>query len=200
MGKTEPNLTPIGKTNKPHVEINKMLSLLCLLNVYKTSTTVTQATEMKASSAEKEERRDKNKLRKWELTPSLPSCLRELESIAVTHGAEEDHRQHHQSQLHSPCCLSGHTGSPPATRWSRYVEGFLWQVKTFAVWKDDPSFFRWYCSLCLPLPCHPSFFFFFPLASFTLGLAASASLRSEGWCCGCTSKQAWRHNKPSHWW
>lgn len=125
MGNAEPNLTPVGKTNKPHVETNKMLSLLCLLNVYKTFTTVTQATEMKASSAEKEERRDKNKLRKCKLTPSLPSCLGQLESIAVTHGAEEDHRQHHQSQLHSPCCLSGHTGSHPATRWSRYVEGFL---------------------------------------------------------------------------
>lgn len=64
MGNAEPNLTPVGKTNMTRVEINKMLSLLCLLNVYKTSTTVTQTTEMKASSAEKEEQRDKNKLRK----------------------------------------------------------------------------------------------------------------------------------------
>lgn len=64
MGNAEPNLTPTGKTNKTHVEINKMLSLLCLLNVYKTSTTVSQTTEMKASSSAKEERKDKSKLRK----------------------------------------------------------------------------------------------------------------------------------------
>lgn len=55
-----------------------------------------------------------------ELTPSLPSRLRELQIIAVTHGAEEDHCQCHQSQLHSPCCLPGHAGSPPATRWIRW--------------------------------------------------------------------------------
>lgn len=192
MGNAEPNLTPVGKTNKTHVEINKMLSLLCSLNVYKTSTTVTQTTEMKASSAEKEERRDKNKLRKWELTPSLPSCLRELESIAVTHGAEEDHRQHHQSQLHSPCCLSGHTGSHPATRWSRYVEGFLCMTGEYLCGVEGWSLFF----PVLPLtpsasPFPTPFFFFFSLVSFSLGLAASASLWSEGWCCGCKSKQAW---------
>lgn len=89
-----------------------MVSLLCLLNVYDTSTTVTQTTETKTSSAEEEDRSDTNKLRKRELTPSLPSRLGELKSFAVTHGAEEDHRQRHQSQLHSPCCLPGHTGSP----------------------------------------------------------------------------------------
>lgn len=188
MGNVEPNLTLIGKTNKTHVEINKMLSLLCLLNVYKTFTTVTQTTEMKASSAEKEQRRHKNKLRKWELTPSLPSCF--LESIAVTHGAEEDHRQHHQSQLHSPCCLSGHTGSPPATRWSRYVEVFLCMTGEPLCCLEGWSLFfsRWYRSLRLPLLSQlPSR----PLVSFTLRLAASASLWSEGWCCGCKSKQAW---------
>lgn len=97
-----------------------MLSLLCLLNVYKTSTTVTQTAETKGSSAEEEEKGDQNKLRKRELTPSLPSRLGEFENIAVTHGAEEDHCQRHQSQLHSPCCLPGYAGSPPATRWIRW--------------------------------------------------------------------------------
>lgn len=202
MGKAEPNLTPIGKTNKPHVEINKMLSLLCLLNVYKTCTTVTPATEMKASSAEKEEWRDKNKLRKWELTPSLPSCLRELESIAVTHGAEEDHRQHHQSQLHSPRCLSGHTGSPPATRWSRYVEGFLYTTGEDLCGVEGWSFFFPVVLLtppASPLPTPLFFsFFFFALVSFTLGLAASASL----WRVMLRShiQTSPRHSTPSHWW
>lgn len=106
-----------------------MLSLFCLLNVYKTSTAVSQTTEMKGSSAEEiqttEGERDKNKLRGKErvLTPSLPSSLGELESIAVTHGAEEDHCQRHQSQLHSPRCLPGSAGSPPATRWMRWGVG-----------------------------------------------------------------------------
>lgn len=35
------------------------------------------------------------------------------------------------------------------------------------------------------------FFFFFFLVSFSLGLAASASLWREGWCCRCKSKRAW---------
>lgn len=196
MGNAEPNLTLIGKTNKTHVEINKMLSLLCLLNVYKTFTTVTQTTEMKASSAEKEQRRDKNKLRKWELTPSLPSCL--LESIAVTHGAEEDHRQHHQSQLHSPCCLSGHTGSPPATRWSRYVEVFL-------------------CMTGEPLCCLEGWSLFFPVVPLTPSASPfpapslSACLFHSTTCCIRKSvkwrvmlrlqvQTSLRHNKPSHWW
>lgn len=58
----------------------------------------------------------------WPLSanPSLPSRLGELESFAVTHGAEEDHCQRHHSQLHSLCCLSGYAGSPPATRWIRW--------------------------------------------------------------------------------
>lgn len=38
------------------------------------------------------------------LTSSLSSCFGGLEVIAVTHGAEEDNCQHHQSQMHSPCC------------------------------------------------------------------------------------------------
>ena len=54
------------------------------------------------------------------LTPSVSSGLGELDDIAVTHGAEEDYCQCHQSQLHSPCCLPGHAGSPPATRWIRW--------------------------------------------------------------------------------
>lgn len=177
-----------------------MLSLLCLLNVYKTCTTVTQATEMKASSAEKEERRDKNKLRKWELTPSLPSCLRELESIAVTHGAEEDHRQHHQSQLHSPCCLSGQTGSSPATRWSRYVEGFLYTTGEDLCGVEGWSFV--FPVVLLTPPASPLlsflFFLFFALVSFTLGLAASASL----WRVMLRShvQTSPRHSTPSHGW
>lgn len=134
--------------------------------------------------------RDENKLRKRELTPSLPSRLGELESIAVTHGAEEDHRQRHQSQLHSPCCLLGHAGSPPVTGWNRCV--CVWrpsspgQVNTSAAGKDDPSSFLWHCSLCLSLPS-PLLFF---SVSFTLVVAVSASLWSGGWCCGCKSKQA----------
>ena len=77
---------------------------------------------MKGSiTQEAEEKKEiKNKQKKRELTPSLPSRLGELENITVTHGAEEDHCQHHQSQLHSPCCLPGHAGSPPATRWIRW--------------------------------------------------------------------------------
>lgn len=78
----------------------------------------------------------------------------------------------------------------------------IWQVKTFAAWKDDPSFFRWYCSLRLPLPCPPFFsflfFLFFALVSFTLGLAASASLwRVMLWSHVQTSP---RHSTPSHRW
>lgn len=169
--------------------------------MFKTCTTVTQATEMKASGAEREERRDKNKLRKWELTPSLPSSLRELESIAVTHGAEEDHRQHHQSQLHSPCCLSGHTGSPPATRWSRYVERFLYTTGEDLCGVEGWSFFFPVVLLTPPassLPTPLFSFFFFALVSFTLGLAASASLwRVMLWSHVQTSP---RHSTPSHWW
>ena len=85
---------------------------------------MTQTAETKGSSAgEGEKYETKNKLRKRELTTSLPSRLGELENIAVTHGAEEDHCQRHQSQLHSPCCLRGHAGSPPATRWIRLGGG-----------------------------------------------------------------------------
>lgn len=75
MGNAEPNLTPVGKTNKTRVEINKMLSLLCLLNVYKTSTTVTQTTEMKASSAEKgrtERQKQAEKVRTHPVSAFLP--------------------------------------------------------------------------------------------------------------------------------
>lgn len=104
-----------------------MLSLLCSLNVYKTSTTtVTQTTVTKGSRLKRKKRKKKEIKTHWkreksgELTPSLPSRLRELQSIAVTHGAEEDHCQCHQSQLHSPCCLPGLAGSPPATRWIRW--------------------------------------------------------------------------------
>lgn len=38
------------------------------------------------------------------LTSSLSSCFGGLEVIGVTHGAEEDNCQRHQSQMHSPCC------------------------------------------------------------------------------------------------
>lgn len=48
-GNSEPNITRLGKTNKSQGEINKMLSLLCLLNVYKMSTAVSKTTEMKRS-------------------------------------------------------------------------------------------------------------------------------------------------------
>lgn len=92
-----------------------MLSLLCLLNVYETSTTVSQTTETKASSAKERDTGDENNLSGRELTPSLPSRLGELESIAVTHGAEKNHRQRHQSQLHSPGCLFS-TQGPPCER------------------------------------------------------------------------------------
>lgn len=51
---TEPSITLVGKTNKDDGKINRMLPLLCLLNVYKTSTTV--PAETKGSSAEEEEK------------------------------------------------------------------------------------------------------------------------------------------------
>lgn len=55
----------------------------------------------------------------------------------------------------------------------------VWQVNT------SVAVFQWRCSLRLaPL-------LFLLLVSFSLGLPASASLWSEGWCCGCKSKQAW---------
>lgn len=144
----------------------------------------------KDSRAKEEERRVHNKLRKRALTPSLPSRLGELESIAVTHGAEEDHCQRHQSQLHSPCCLPGHAGSPPATRWIRWG-GPL------------PLWGRWIPLLLgqmsPPLSCGAAVFRksvspFPPLClsgSFTLLAAASASLCRGGRRCGCESKQAW---------
>ncbi len=57
-----------------------MLSLLCLLNVYKMSTTVSQTTEKKGSITEEEgKKRDQNKLRKRENSPRL--CLLALESL-----------------------------------------------------------------------------------------------------------------------
>lgn len=49
-GHSEPNITRLGKTNKSQGKINKMLSLLCSLNVYKMSTAVSQTTEMKRST------------------------------------------------------------------------------------------------------------------------------------------------------
>lgn len=123
----------------------------------------------------------KNRSKQTEiLTPSLPSRLGELESIAVTHGAEEDHCQRHQSQLHSPCCLRGHAGSPPATRWIRWGGPLpLWD--------------RWIPLLLgqmippPPLSCGAALF---SSGSFTLVAAASASLCSGGRCCGCKFKQA----------
>lgn len=59
-----------------------MLSLLCLLNVYETSTTVTQTTETKANTAEEEERTDENKLSRRENSPRL--CLLALESLRAS--------------------------------------------------------------------------------------------------------------------
>lgn len=163
-----------------------MLSLFCLWNVHKTWE---PDRRNKSQHAEEE-----TCVKEWnlrELTPFLPPRLGELDSIAVTHGAEEDHCQHHQSQLHSPCCLLGHAGSPPAARWIRWGGGggpsTLGQVDPTGVGTAGPSFllsFR-YCSLSL---------YFLPL--FPLLTTADASLWSGGWCCGCESKRAW--DKTSH--
>ena len=65
----------------------------------------------------------------------------------------------------------------------------VWQVNTSLAWKGGPSFFRWCRSLRLPLPS--PLLFYFPCLFLSLGLVASASLWSEGWCCGCKSNQAW---------
>lgn len=159
-----------------------MLSLLCLLNVFKTSTTVTQTTVTKGSSAEEEER-DQNKLRKRGLTPSLPSRLGELENIAMTHGAEEDHCQRHQSQLHSPCCLPGHAGSPPATRWIRWGGPLpLWDrwIPLLLGQMIPPLCCGAAFFLCLSLRPRPPPHLLCLSVSFTLVAAVSASLCSGG--------------------
>lgn len=102
----------LEKTNKNDEKINKTLSLLCLLNVYETPNRSESDSEDENQRCGrwikplKERKKLKNKSerqqRRKQLTPSQPPRLGELESIAVTHGAEKNHRQRHQSQLHSP--------------------------------------------------------------------------------------------------
>lgn len=191
MGNTEPNLTPLGKTNKNHEKINKMLSLLCLLNVYETSTTVTQTTETKANTAEEEERTDENKLSRRENSPRL--CLLALESLRASLWPMELRKI--IASATSPSCIvlvtflaaqgpplrpdgagvivSG--GTPLLDRWIPLLLG-----------RKILLLLLWLCSLGLTLPSPPLLF----SVCFTLVTAVSAGLWSGGWCCGCNSKQA----------
>lgn len=124
-------------------------------------------------------------MKEKELTPSLPSCLGELERIAVTHGAEEDHCQCHQSQLHSPCCLPGHAGSPPCDQMDQGggAPSSVGQVDPSAAGTDyNPSSLSllWHSS-CSSSVC----LFLSPLllclsGSLTLEAAAATCLRGEG--------------------
>lgn len=73
---------------------------------------------------------------------SMPSRLGELQNITVTHGAEKDHCQRHQSQLHSLCCLPGYAGSPPCDEMDQVggPPSYAGQVDAYLTGIDDPSF------------------------------------------------------------
>lgn len=115
---------PIWKNKKT----NKTLSLLCRFNVLRDTQPLRVRPQRGEPAAQQTDgttgrKRDNNKRgqRRKGLTPVQPPRL-ELESIAVTHGAEKNHRQRHQSQLHSPGRPSSAAqGRTPATGHSRCV-------------------------------------------------------------------------------
>lgn len=165
-----------------------MLSLFCLLNVCKTSTTVTQTAETRGSSAEGGEKRKeiKNKLRN---SPRL--CLLALDSLRASLWPMELRKTIVSAT--SPSCIvpvafpatQGPPLRPDGSGWGG--PSSVGQVNPSAAGTDDPSSLLWHCSLSLSVSPFP------PLClavSFTLVAAASASLWSGGWCCGRESKQA----------
>lgn len=178
-----------------------MLSLLCLLNVYETSTTVTQTTETKANAAEEEEKTDENKLSRRENSPRL--CLLALESLRASLWPMELRKI--IASATSPSCIVLVTflaaqGPPAATRWSRCDCGWRHsspgQVNTSAAGKEDPSsspvalLSRYYCT--------------FPTPPFLCLFHSSDCCvrKSVKWrvMLRLQLQTSPRHNKPSRWW